>query len=81
MIFRFTIENWGMAQAMAYRDTLFRVIRTLVDRPGRGSQAGGPRSFRSVKAGKHRVYYTFDEEEVRIVRVLHHRMDAGRHLM
>jgi plasmid stabilization system protein ParE len=36
-------------------------------------------SLRSVKAGRHRVYYSHDDEEVRIARILHPAMDARRH--
>jgi plasmid stabilization system protein ParE len=35
--------------------------------------------LRCRKAGSHRIYYSFDEKELRVVRVLHERMDAARH--
>ena len=69
-----------MRQALAYRDTLFGAIRGLATRPARGRPVGAGLSLRSVKAGRHRVYFSFDDAEVRIVRVLHPAMDADRHL-
>jgi len=58
---------------------LFAVIKGLPARPARGAPVAGL-PLRSVKAGRHRVFYSFDDREVRIVRVLHPAMDTRRYL-
>jgi toxin ParE1/3/4 len=42
--------------------------------------AGLPSRFRRVPYGSHFIFYTIHEQHVRIVRILHQRMDAARHL-
>jgi len=44
------------------------------------SRAGIRKGYWSVRIGHHLAFYTFTNVEVRLRRVLHEVMDAGRHL-
>jgi toxin ParE1/3/4 len=68
-------------RAGAYRDRLRGVMEGLLIFPGGGAPFD-PRlpGVRSIKAGEHRIFYTADEDKVRIVRILHAAMELHRHL-
>jgi toxin ParE1/3/4 len=78
-IFLYTIENWGLEQAIKYRDLVFAAIEGLRISPKRGVPVPEAPRLHSRKAGGHRIYYVFDRHELQIIRVLHERMDAPRH--
>ena len=77
----YTIETFGVEQARRYRDDLEACFRSLARNPrlGRSAEwlAAGLRRF---EHRSHIVFYIEDERGVLVVRVLHVRMDASRHL-
>ena len=81
-IYEYTISRFGLAQARDYLGGLHRHFDTLVERPtlGRAADLLAPRLRRS-EYRSHVVFYMSDNEDVRIVRVLHKRMDASRHFV
>lgn len=77
----YTIETFGVEQARRYRDDLEACFQSLAQSPrlGRSAEwlAAGLRRF---EHRSHVVFYVEDERGVVVVRVLHVRMDASRHL-
>lgn len=80
-IFSFSIERWGIERAARYRSTIGGVLERLLDTPRLGEPyRQGRVPIRSIKAEQHRVYYTFDDAQVLVIRILHTAMDASAHL-
>lgn len=80
-IWRYTYEEWGEQQADKYLDELEAGIAQLRDNPKLGrARDEVRRGYRSLTVNQHIVFYTLDAEVIRIVRVLHARMDPATHL-
>ena len=77
----YTIETFGVEQARRYRDELEACFLNLAENPGLGRSVEwlAP-SLRRFEYKSHVVFYIGDEDGVLIVRVLHVKMDASRHL-
>ena len=80
-IYLYGIEHFGLIQAERYNELLHARIDTIAENPGFGSDygfvRGGLRRYESVS---HAVYFQRIAEGIRILRILHGRMDPGRHL-
>ena len=76
----YTIETFGVEQARRYRDDLEACFRNLAENPlsGRSAELLSP-GLRRFERRSHTVFYTREEESIRIVRVLHAGMDVLRH--
>jgi toxin ParE1/3/4 len=72
---------WGEEQRDAYAKRLATAMQELLLHPylGRARDELSP-GLRGLRAGSHFISYQSDERTVRIVRVLHERMDPSRHL-
>jgi len=74
------IRAFGAEAARVYAAALRNRILWLCEHPGagpvHGQLAGSVRSFRQ---GSHRIYYRHDTRSLTVIRILHLRMDAGRH--
>ena len=80
-IWVYSYEQWGRAQADSYLSQLEQTIKRLVDDPLLGTSRDQiRRGYRSIRIGRHVVFYTVSDTELRIQRVLHARMDVDRHL-
>lgn len=76
----FSVEQFGPGRAVAYLDAIKHTFRRILSFPEIGATRFELRErLRSVPVGEHRIFYVQEEERVLIVRVLHKRMDAGRH--
>lgn len=78
----YTEEKWSAAQAERYVRMLFAACGELADKPlvGRSYDACRP-GLRGYPCGKHVLFYRIlSRNKIRIVRVLHERMDFPRHL-
>jgi len=80
-IWRYSFEEWGEAQA----DKYLREIDTGIARLRTNPKIGKPRDdlrpgYRSLRVNEHMVYYVLTPSTIRVVRVLHARMDPDRHL-
>jgi toxin ParE1/3/4 len=81
-IWTWTYEHRGKEQANRYLQNLGAQIKKLAADPTDG------RSMASIQrpehyahhVGRHVVIYTFTEDTLTVVRVLHDQMDAARHL-
>lgn len=81
-IWEYTCEQWDDQQAEVYLRVLQHAIeRAAADpRVGRAVDEIRP-GYRKLAAGSHLLFYRLTSEGVvDIVRVLHQRMDADRHL-
>jgi len=80
-IYEYTIFNFGLAQARNYLDGLRARFDMLAEHPlhGRSDEALAP-GLRRSEYESHIVFYMPQDDGILIVRVLHQRMDVGRHL-
>jgi len=80
-IWIYTAEEWNLAQADMYVEELVAGIERLSTHPELGYSRDDIRAgYRSLNVSQHIVFYTFTEEEVLIVRVLHKSVDVQRHV-
>ncbi len=80
-IWRYTQGRWGQIQADRYLEELEQGISQLAGDAGIGVERGHVRiGYRVLFVSRHAVYYKFNAREIRIVRVLHGRMDPEVHL-
>lgn len=78
---RYGEANWGRARARAYIDALWAQLVLLAARPaiGRSRTEVGP-GLRSFPFESHVIFYEMVEPGILVIRILHMRQDAGRHL-
>ena len=80
-IWLYTCKQWHAAQADKYVAELDAGITKLRHSPSVGRQREDVRpGYRSLRINEHIVYYQVVPPVIRIVRVLHARMDPQRHL-
>ena len=77
----YTVTKWSEDQAEIYVRMMLQECRHLADRPliGRAYDLYRP-GIRGYPCGKHVIFYrVLSQSKVRIVRILHERMDYPRH--
>lgn len=80
-IWRYTVQQWGVEQAVQYADTLNASFEALAQNPYIAATCEHIRSgYRCQRVERHAVYFRVEKDTVVVVRVLHERMDAPRHL-
>lgn len=80
-IWRYSFETWSETQADTYLAELDAGIARLRDNPELGKRRDALRSgYRSLQINEHIIYYVLTPYVIRIVRVLHTRMDPDRYL-
>jgi toxin ParE1/3/4 len=93
-IAEYTVGAFGVAQANAYRQLMLTALNNIATEPMRLSSqshdhiSNGLRSYRVALAGKrisaasHMLWYRIETspQMVVVLRILHERMDPGRHL-
>jgi toxin ParE1/3/4 len=80
-IWRYTAEQWGVAQAEHYLDNLHHAFESLAQTPLAAPACNHIRpGYRQLRVERHAVYYRAEADAVILVRVLHEGMDATRHL-
>jgi toxin ParE1/3/4 len=80
-IWRYTSGQWGVAQASRYTDALTTAFEALAADPTRGKACDHIRAgYRFLGVERHMVYFRATPYGVAVVRILHGRMDAPRHL-
>jgi toxin ParE1/3/4 len=80
-IARASIKQWGLQRAEAYVLGLHEAFQRLANFPDIGHDAGEIRAgYLRVENGSHSIFYRKVEDGILIVRVMHGRMDFGRHL-
>ena len=80
-IFEFTAAHFGIEQAHGYLGGLHECCERLAENPrlGRTAESLAP-GMRRFEFRSHVVFYSASLAGVLIVRVLHERMDAPRHI-
>ena len=80
-VFDYTVAEWGWAQAMRYIDLIEAACAELAEAP---QQAQGCADilpgYRRRGVEQHVVYFRPTRYGIAVIRILHQRMDAGRHL-
>lgn len=76
-----TLERWGLARRRAYLRAIDARFAALARRPrlGRAREEVGP-NLRSANIGSHVIFYRAADEGIEVLRILHGRMDAERHV-
>ena len=80
-IWRYSIDSWGLDQAIKYRDQVKQAINTLAQSPEYTRARDDVRpGYRAYKVGKHLIFFRQANGWVEIVRILHEQADFGSHL-
>ena len=80
-IWLYTIGEWGIEQAHRYTDDLTAAFNQLAQSPLLGTTCDHIRKgYRRRNVGRHVIYFRSTEYGIAVIRVLHDRMDAPRHL-
>ena len=69
--------HWGTARSSAYQAEITSLLASLAQFPELGRRThlfSG--DARVISVGRHLIYYQHDPDELRIIRVLHMRVDA-----
>ena len=78
---RYSTRTWGHDRTSRYmgaiRETLKGLIRGTVLTRSRDDLRSG---LQMAISGRHRIFFEVDRARVLVIRVLHDRMDYGRHL-
>ena len=76
-----TEDRWGTGQAEKYIREIQAAVERVAEDPDRGRTREEIREgYRSYVVGSHIVFYLQRLDHIEVVRVLHQRMDFGRHL-
>ena len=78
-IWLYTLQHWSMEQADSYHHSLMAAFEGLAAgcKQGRPSVLPG---FQKYLCGSHVVYFLDHADSLDVIRVLHQRQDAERHL-
>jgi toxin ParE1/3/4 len=76
-IYDFTLKRWGRDQLITYAEKIDQAFATIAETPAIGRPRHG---YLRTTVGRHHIFYRTDSETIYIIRILHDRMDAPRHL-
>ncbi len=80
-IWRTTAKTWGVDQAHRYTDKLAAAFEALAEAPDRAQACDHIRAgYRRRNVERHAIYFRKTASGIDIMRILHDRMDATRHL-
>jgi toxin ParE1/3/4 len=80
-ILLYSVLNWGETQMQIYQVALDRAIETLAEFPEAGARRDRLFPGCRIRPVEHHViYYPIKPVAVEVVRILHERADAARHL-
>ncbi|WP_144627914.1 type II toxin-antitoxin system RelE/ParE family toxin [Arthrobacter woluwensis] len=80
-IWDYTAERWDTRQAETYIRELHAAMERIAEDPARGRTCDEIRAgYRKYAIGSHLIFYVVAADGVDVIRVLHQRMDSGRHL-
>ena len=78
-ILAYTDRTWGEKQYDVYASLLDKAL-DKIRRDPLANREWKATHFRSLPAGKHRICYCIEDDRICVLRILHQRMDAARHL-
>ena len=80
-IWTYTLQQWSAEQADRYIDTLTAAFAELAQSPKSAPACDQIRpGYRRRSIGRHMIYFRLTTYGIVVVRILHDRMDAPRHL-
>jgi toxin ParE1/3/4 len=80
-IWAYTAQRWGVPQASDYLDSMTAAFAALARAPETAPACEQIRpGYRRRKVEQHMIYFRITHYGIAIVRILHDRMDAARHL-
>jgi len=80
-IWLYGLGRWGLKQADCYHKKILDMLDFLCENPELGKDRGElGSSYQSYLVGSHVVFFRQYEATIKVVRVLHQRMDSIRHL-
>lgn len=79
-IWRYTAENWSVRQAEIYHAAVVAAFEGLASGQKIGRATDIRDDYFKYAVGSHVIYYILRDTEIAIIRILHRRMDVGRHL-
>lgn len=79
-IYEHTLRAFGKLQARAYRDALKDALVQMAKNPLMAPVFSAASDIRRLNFGAHAVYFQIRDQGILIVRILHQRMDAPRHI-
>jgi len=80
-IWSYTVQQWGLDQANRYIDLLTAALVKLAESPKTAPACEHIRpGYRRWGVGRHMIYFRVTGYGISVIRVLHVRMDAPRHL-
>lgn len=80
-IFDYTVREWGLEQAVAYTAVIEKACTRLAKAPNLAQDCAYIRAeYRRAAVNRHAIYFRVEAYGIAIVRILHQRMDAPRHL-
>lgn len=80
-VFDYTVDRWGLPQAIRYIDLIEAACAELAEAPrlAQGCDQIRP-GYRRRAVEQHMIYFRPTDYGIAVMRILHQRMDAGRHL-
>lgn len=80
-IWTYTVEHWGIDQANRYTDLLIAAFAELAQSPKIAPACDHIRpGYRRRSVERHVIYFRIADYGIAVIRILHIRMDAPRHL-
>lgn len=80
-VFDYSVAEWGFDQALRYTDLIEAACADLAEAPQRAPSCDKIRTgYRRRIVEQHVIYFRVTRYGIAVVRILHQRMDAGRHL-
>jgi toxin ParE1/3/4 len=80
-IFDYTVAQWGLVQANRYVDLIETACAKLSSAPEQAQSCGYIRAgYRHHRIEHHVLYFKATDDGIAVIRILHERMDALRHL-
>ncbi len=80
-VFDYTLEEFGLDQAISYLQSIEKVLQQLIVNPDLGRERPDIRTgLRSFPKGSHVIFYRIQTDVLKVVRVLHGSRDVLRFL-
>ncbi|MEJ5902616.1 type II toxin-antitoxin system RelE/ParE family toxin [Ochrobactrum teleogrylli] len=79
-IWVYTLREWSLEQANSYITDVMDAFEGLTDGSKRGRLTDIRPGYLKYAVGSHVIYFREHENTLLVVRILHGRMDVGRHM-
>jgi len=76
-ILAYTLENWGERQLAKYKAKMDKAFDTIITTSHKRKKIESGLYIFPIE--KHRIFYCIEHNTVIVIRILHQRMDEGRH--